>query len=85
MVAGKCLSASVPQWKLWAPPPDMQRRYQGKLAMVNLWFGGVAYDMGGKGEFGPTVIQVERMGSGAGKEMRVRSSLLAALLCCNLR
>jgi len=49
MVAGKSESASVPQWRLWAPPPGMQRHYQGKLAMVNLWTGGVAYDVGRKG------------------------------------
>jgi len=83
MVAGKSVSASVPPWRLWAPPPGMQQHYQRKLAMVNLWSGGVAYNVGK--EFDPTVNQVKRMGSSAGKEMHVRSSLLAALVCCNLR
>ena len=82
MVAGKSVSASVPQWRLWAPPPGMQRHYQGKLAMVNLWTGGVAYDVGRKG------IRPYRQSGQAHRFRRWQgdarpASSLAALLCCN--
>lgn len=57
---------------------------EGKMTMVNLWSGGVAYDVSGKG-FDPTEGSITVAGSGehAAQEMGVRSTLLAALLCCN--
>merc|ERR1719251_77376 len=52
--------------------------------MVNMFAGGVAYDVAGKG-FDPTVGQITRTEGGAfaKDDLAVKSSLLAAMLCCN--
>jgi len=57
---------------------------EGKMTMVNIYAAGVSYDVGGKG-FDPTVGKICRDGSkdDAGQDLAVRSTLLAALLCCN--
>jgi len=57
---------------------------EGKMTMVKMWCGGSAYDVAGKG-FDPTVGSITRCDNGANahQELPVRSSLLAALLCCN--
>jgi len=57
---------------------------EGKMTMVGMWAGGVSYDVGGKG-FDPTVgkITFSKSGEDASNEMGVRSTLCAALLCCN--
>mmetsp|Transcript_44923 Transcript_44923/g.127231 ORF Transcript_44923/g.127231 Transcript_44923/m.127231 type:complete len:1107 (-) Transcript_44923:173-3493(-) len=57
---------------------------EGKMTMVNMWTGGVDYNVEGKG-FDPTIGKIKREGSGAEatQELSVRSALLAALLCCN--
>lgn len=57
---------------------------EGKMTMINLWSGGVAYDVSGKG-FDPTEGTVSRAEScvDASQELTVRSTLFAALLCCN--
>jgi potassium/sodium efflux P-type ATPase len=57
---------------------------EGKMTMVNMWSGGVAYDVSGKG-FDPTEGGIARAGSGenAAQDMGVCSTLHAALLCCN--
>jgi len=56
---------------------------EGKMTMVHMWSGGVSYDVSGKG-FEPKG-SVTRCGQSAdaGKDLCVRTSLLAALLCCN--
>mmetsp|Transcript_88069 Transcript_88069/g.273603 ORF Transcript_88069/g.273603 Transcript_88069/m.273603 type:complete len:712 (+) Transcript_88069:2-2137(+) len=53
------------------------------MTMVHMWSGGVSYDVSGKG-FEPKG-SVTRCGQSAdaGKDLCVRTSLLAALLCCN--
>eukprot|EP00425_Heterocapsa_triquetra_P014693 CAMPEP_0195152994 /NCGR_PEP_ID=MMETSP0448-20130528/182926_1 /TAXON_ID=66468 /ORGANISM="Heterocapsa triquestra, Strain CCMP 448" /LENGTH=1051 /DNA_ID=CAMNT_0040191759 /DNA_START=111 /DNA_END=3262 /DNA_ORIENTATION=+ len=57
---------------------------EGKMTMVNMYTGGVGYDVGGKG-FDPTVGTISRTKGGqeAGQELSVRTSLLTAILCCN--
>jgi potassium/sodium efflux P-type ATPase len=55
---------------------------EGKMTMVNMWSGGTAYDVSGKG-FDPTEGSVTCAGVEAGRELGVRSTLFAALLCCN--
>merc|ERR550514_902704 len=56
---------------------------EGKMTMINMWSGGVAYDVSGKG-FDPTEGGIARAGSGeASQDVGVRSTLHAALLCCN--
>ena len=57
---------------------------EGKMTMVGMYTAGVTYDVTGKG-FDPEVGQVQRSGSTAnsGKDMGVKSNLLAAILCCN--
>ena len=56
---------------------------EGKMTMVNMWSGGVSYDVGGKG-FDPTVGKItETSGTEAGNAMGVRSTLLSGILCCN--
>lgn len=57
---------------------------EGKMTMVNLYSGGVAYDVEGKG-FDPTVGRIKREGSSddAASELGVKSALLTALLCSN--
>merc|ERR1719422_639731 len=52
--------------------------------MVAMLAGGVTFEVGGKG-FDPTVGKITREGTGedASQDIAVRSSLLAALLCCN--
>jgi hypothetical protein len=54
------------------------------MTPVNMWSGGVAYDVEGKG-FDPTVGGIVREGANkdADGDMGVRSALLASLLCCN--
>jgi len=57
---------------------------EGKMTMVNMYAGGQAFDVGGKG-FDPTVGKVTREGTqeDAAQDMCVRSALLAAMLCSN--
>jgi Ca2+-transporting ATPase len=57
---------------------------EGKMTMTNMFAGGVAYNVVGKG-FDPTVgnINRENGGADASQDLAVRSSLLSALLCCN--
>ncbi|CAE7436307.1 unnamed protein product, partial [Symbiodinium necroappetens] len=57
---------------------------EGKMTMVGMYTAGVTYDVTGKG-FDPEVGQVQRSGTTAnsGKDMGVKSNLLAAILCCN--
>merc|ERR1719203_2273042 len=57
---------------------------EGKMTMVNMFAGGVGYDVEGKG-FDPTVGRIKRETSGAdaSADLPVRSALLSALLCCN--
>jgi len=57
---------------------------EGKMTMVAMLAGGVTFEVGGKG-FDPTVGKITREGTGedASQDIAVRSSLLAALLCCN--
>merc|ERR1740139_893005 len=56
---------------------------EGKMTMVALYTAGTPYKVEGKG-FDPTVGSVKReSGEDAKSDMAVRSSLLAALLCCN--
>ena len=54
------------------------------MTMVGMYTAGVTYDVTGKG-FDPEVGQVQRSGSNtnSGKDMGVKSNLLAAILCCN--
>merc|ERR1712232_465487 len=47
-----------------------------------MWSGGIAYDVSGKG-FDPTEGSVTCAGVEAGRDLGVRSTLLAAMLCCN--
>merc|ERR1719456_1821477 len=47
-----------------------------------MWSGGVSYDVSGKG-FDPTEGSVTRAGAEAGQDPGVKSTLFAALLCCN--
>ncbi|CAK8988857.1 Calcium-transporting ATPase 1 (BACCA1) [Durusdinium trenchii] len=58
---------------------------EGKMTMVNMWAGGVTYDVGGKG-FDPTVGRITTCDTGveAGRQMGVRSTLLSGILCCAL-
>jgi len=57
---------------------------EGKMTMVKMWSGGVAYNVTGKG-FDPTIGSFSRSSTGtdANSDLGVKSSLLAALLCCN--
>lgn len=56
---------------------------EGKMTMVSLWSAGTGYDVSGKG-FDPTVGSITtQAGDDAGRDMGVRSTLLAAMLCCN--
>eukprot|EP00913_Durusdinium_trenchii_P019172 g18018.t1 len=55
---------------------------EGKMTMVNMWAGGVTYDVGGKG-FDPTVGRITTCVE-AGRQMGVRSTLLSGILCCAL-
>jgi len=55
---------------------------EGKMTMVNMWTGGMAYDVDGKG-FDPTVGKITRDGVDASQDVSVRTSLLSALLCSN--
>ena len=57
---------------------------EGKMTMVNLYAGGVKFDVGGKG-FDPTVGKITKTGSGedSANDVAVRSALLAAVLCSN--
>mmetsp|Transcript_78591 Transcript_78591/g.138536 ORF Transcript_78591/g.138536 Transcript_78591/m.138536 type:complete len:1060 (-) Transcript_78591:296-3475(-) len=57
---------------------------EGKMTMVGMWAGDVTYDVSGKG-FDPTVGKVTftKSGAEASNELGVRSTLCAALLCCN--
>jgi len=57
---------------------------EGKMTMVKMHAGGVAYSVEGKG-FDPTVgcIRNAETGDNAAGDMAVKSALLAALLCCN--
>mmetsp|Transcript_52588 Transcript_52588/g.122387 ORF Transcript_52588/g.122387 Transcript_52588/m.122387 type:complete len:1087 (+) Transcript_52588:46-3306(+) len=56
---------------------------EGKMTMVHMWSGGVKYNVSGKG-FDPTVGTITRAGKiDASKDLGVRSSLLAGVLCCN--
>merc|ERR1719350_2568798 len=57
---------------------------EGKMTMVAMLAGGVTFEVEGKG-FDPTVGKIKREGTGedASQDIAVRSSLLAALLCCN--
>lgn len=57
---------------------------EGKMTMVNMWSGGIEYDVSGKG-FDPTVGEVQRSATGANanQDLGVRSALMSALLCCN--
>eukprot|EP00933_Yihiella_yeosuensis_P079485 TRINITY_DN9222_c0_g1_i1.p1 TRINITY_DN9222_c0_g1~~TRINITY_DN9222_c0_g1_i1.p1 ORF type:complete len:1097 (+),score=293.97 TRINITY_DN9222_c0_g1_i1:94-3384(+) len=57
---------------------------EGKMTMVGLWSGNESYDVTGKG-FDPTVGKVSKKQTGedSNKVLGVRSTLHAALLCCN--
>jgi len=57
---------------------------EGKMTMVNMYAGGKSYDVEGKG-FDPTVGGVKHEGKSddGGKDLAVKSALLAALLCSN--
>jgi len=57
---------------------------EGKMTMVNMYAGTVAYDVEGKG-FDPTVGRIKREGSekDGASDIAVRSALLSAVLCCN--
>lgn len=59
---------------------------EGKMTMVNLWSGGAAYNVSGKG-FDPTVGKFFRTGDQEEKDCRtevgIQSTLMAALMCCN--
>lgn len=57
---------------------------EGKMTMVNMYAGGVKYKVDGKG-FDPTVGKITREegGADATNDVACRSSLLAAVLCCN--
>eukprot|EP00930_Biecheleria_cincta_P074787 TRINITY_DN619_c0_g1_i1.p1 TRINITY_DN619_c0_g1~~TRINITY_DN619_c0_g1_i1.p1 ORF type:complete len:1076 (-),score=245.14 TRINITY_DN619_c0_g1_i1:204-3431(-) len=57
---------------------------EGKMTMVGLWSADVKYDVGGKG-FDPTVGKVTNSATkeDATDALGVRSTLCAALLCCN--
>jgi potassium/sodium efflux P-type ATPase len=55
---------------------------EGKMTMVKMWSAGIAYDISGKG-FDPTEGSVTCAGTEAGQDMGVKSTLFAALLCCN--
>jgi len=62
---------------------------EGKMTMVHMWAGGIAYDLSGKG-FDPTEGNITRAASEAGnnsvtasRDLTVRSTLFSALMCCN--
>jgi len=57
---------------------------EGKMTMVKMFAGGVGYTIEGKG-FDPTEGRIHRADTQAeaGNDLAVKSSLLAALLCCN--
>jgi len=55
---------------------------EGKMTMVNMYAGGVQFDVEGKG-FDPTVGKIKRGGEDASQDVAVRSALLSALMCCN--
>jgi len=57
---------------------------EGKMTMVKMWSGGVAYNVSGKG-FDPTVGSFSRSSTGtdANSDLGVKFSLMAALFCCN--
>eukprot|EP00929_Paragymnodinium_shiwhaense_P042834 TRINITY_DN22100_c0_g2_i1.p1 TRINITY_DN22100_c0_g2~~TRINITY_DN22100_c0_g2_i1.p1 ORF type:complete len:933 (-),score=307.14 TRINITY_DN22100_c0_g2_i1:521-3319(-) len=57
---------------------------EGKMTMVQMWSGGVKYDVSGKG-FDPTVGKFARKegGSDGNEDLGVKTSILSALLCCN--
>jgi len=57
---------------------------EGKMTMVKMYAGGVSYSVEGKG-FDPTVGCIRRAETAeeAGGDLAMKSSLLAALLCCN--
>ena len=55
---------------------------EGKMTMVNMWTGGMAYDVGGEG-FDPAVSKITRGGVDVSQDVSVRTSLLSALLCSN--
>eukprot|EP00929_Paragymnodinium_shiwhaense_P076340 TRINITY_DN3922_c0_g1_i1.p1 TRINITY_DN3922_c0_g1~~TRINITY_DN3922_c0_g1_i1.p1 ORF type:complete len:1086 (+),score=293.08 TRINITY_DN3922_c0_g1_i1:102-3359(+) len=56
---------------------------EGKMTMVEMWSGGVKYDVTGKG-FDPNVGKFSRKsGEDANTDGGVKSSLMAAMLCCN--
>jgi len=55
---------------------------EGKMTMVKMYAGGVQFTVDGKG-FDPTSGKIKRGSEDASQDVAVRSSLLAALLCCN--
>lgn len=61
---------------------------RGKMTMTKMWSGGLEYNVTGQG-FDPTKGAVFRAGvvaapgSNSNRELGVRSTLLAALLCCD--
>eukprot|EP00928_Gymnodinium_smaydae_P076896 TRINITY_DN599_c0_g2_i2.p1 TRINITY_DN599_c0_g2~~TRINITY_DN599_c0_g2_i2.p1 ORF type:complete len:1044 (+),score=233.36 TRINITY_DN599_c0_g2_i2:58-3189(+) len=57
---------------------------EGKMTMVQMWSGGIKYDVSGKG-FDPTVGKFTRKegGADANNDVGVRSVLFNAMLCCN--
>merc|ERR1712232_1083145 len=58
---------------------------EGKMTMVQMFSGGVSYDVSGKG-FDPTVGKVTRKsGADASHDAGVISTLFSAMLCCNTK
>ena len=52
------------------------------MTMVNMWTGGMAYDVDGEG-FDPAVSKITRGGVDVSQDVSVCTSLLSALLCSN--